>query len=68
MTWDPVKKETVHQFNAGYMIHYSMNKHRTHRYQVIKMFQWEFKLVTIKVYQKLVIKKECICSFIGDVL
>ena len=39
----PAKKETVNQINVGYMAHYLLNKHRTHREQVINFFQSPFK-------------------------
>ena len=46
--WDPVKKETVHQFHVVNMIHPMHKKHRTHRDQVIKIFESVFKPVTLK--------------------
>ena len=36
--WDPVKKETVHQFHVGFMTHPFLKKNSTHKEQVIKCF------------------------------
>ena len=46
--WDTVKKETVLQFDVGYITHPSLKKNRTHREHVIEMFQSAFKVVTLK--------------------
>ena len=65
--WYPVNKETVHQFHVGYMTHPLMKKHRAIREKVIKFFQLESKLVTLK-FIIIELLKKCICSFIDIVL
>ena len=65
--WDTVNKERAHQFNVGYMTHNFMNKHRTHIEQVIKTFQFKFKLVTLQCIKNSY-KNIYICYFIDHVL
>ena len=48
MIQNPVKKETVHQFHVGCMTHPTQKKHRTHRGEVINLFESAFKPVTVK--------------------
>ena len=65
MIWDPVKKETDHQFHVGYMTHILLKNIRPIR-SSLSNFLVGIRISHIKVYQKWVIKKECICSFIYD--
>ena len=48
MIWYTVNKEIFNQFHVGYMTLSLLKKHITHRYQVIKMFQSELKLVIVQ--------------------
>ena len=57
MIWYPFNKERIHQFNVSFMTHPSLNKHGNHSDQVIKLFQWAFKSVTVKCIKNELYKK-----------
>ena len=54
--WNPVKKETIHQYYVSSMTHPIQKKYRTHIEQVIKIVESEFKPFKLKCIKNDLIK------------
>ena len=57
MKRNPFREDKKYQFNVGYMTPPMLNKHRTYKEQVIKMFESEIHIQTINCIKIFLMKK-----------